>query len=203
MALADGYGNGQAASSFEQAFRAIDDCLRKEAGCCSSGTAGPRQRSPPASSDVDLLASFVETIGFIPPDLVAVDEIKEDSSVALRLIFPVISSMRFPCLKRCDCLNKSGKASAACQRRSLRSSGTPKCYVSELGDSPMAKPSVFPGANRTPSAAACGMNIQRGTVLIVMRNGQICSLPPVESDNLPSVVEPYPAPPLVTPAGTF
>jgi len=59
--------NGQAASPFEQPFRAIDDCLRKEAGCCSSGTAGPRQTTPAASSDGDLLASFVETIGFIPP----------------------------------------------------------------------------------------------------------------------------------------
>jgi hypothetical protein len=85
-----------------------------------------------------------------PPDLVAVDEIKEDSGVALRLIFPVISSMHFPCLKSCDCLNKSGKASAACQWRSLPPSGTLKCYVSEPGDSPMAKPSVSPGTKRKP-----------------------------------------------------
>jgi hypothetical protein len=157
---------------------------------------------PSASSDVDLLASFVETICLIHPELVPDDGIKENPCVAWRLIFPVISSMLFSCLKRCDCLNRSGKAAATSQRRSLPPSGTPKCYVSGLGDSPMAKPSVSPGAIRTPSAAAYGMNIQSGTELIVMRNGQICSLPPEESANLPPVVEPYPAPPLVTPAGT-
>ena len=85
-----------------------------------------------------------------PPDLVAVDEIKENPGVAWRLIFPVISSMRFSCLNRGDCLNKSGNASAACQRRSLPPSCTLKCYVSETGDSPMARPSVSPGAKRKP-----------------------------------------------------
>jgi hypothetical protein len=46
---------------------------------------------PSASSDVDLLASFVETIGLIHPGLVADDGIKENPGVAWRLIFPVIS----------------------------------------------------------------------------------------------------------------
>jgi hypothetical protein len=46
----------------------------------------PRQRTPSASSDVDLLASFVETIGLIHPDLVADDGIKENSGVAWRLL---------------------------------------------------------------------------------------------------------------------
>jgi len=35
--------------------------------------------------------------------------------------------------------------------------------------------------------------IQTGTDLIVMRNGQICSLPPEEIAKLPPVVEPQPA----------
>jgi hypothetical protein len=43
--------------------------------------------------------------------------------------------------------------------------------------------------------------IQNGTELIVMRNGQICSLPPEEIAKLPPVVEPPTATPLVTPAG--
>jgi hypothetical protein len=49
-----------------------------------------------------------------------------------------------------DCSNKSGNASAACQRRSLPPSCTPKCYLNEPGDSPMAKPSVSPGTKRKP-----------------------------------------------------
>lgn len=43
--------------------------------------------------------------------------------------------------------------------------------------------------------------IQTGTELIVMRNGQICSLPPEEIAKLPPVVEPQPEPQRVTPAG--
>jgi len=43
--------------------------------------------------------------------------------------------------------------------------------------------------------------IQTGTDLIVMRNGQICSLPPEEIAKLPPEVEPHPAPQRVTPAG--
>ena len=43
--------------------------------------------------------------------------------------------------------------------------------------------------------------IQTGTELILMRDGQICSLPPEEIAKLPPVVEPHPAPQLVTPAG--
>jgi hypothetical protein len=78
--------NGQAVSFYQQAIRAIDACLRKHAGCCSSGTAGPRHRSPTDSSDVDLLSSFAEPIGFIHPDLVAVDGIKENPGVAWRLL---------------------------------------------------------------------------------------------------------------------
>jgi hypothetical protein len=70
--------------------------------------------------------------------------------VAWRLIFPVISSMRFSCLKRCDCSNRSGRVSAASQRRSPRRSGTPKCCMSEPGDWPMARPSAFPGAKPKP-----------------------------------------------------
>jgi len=43
--------------------------------------------------------------------------------------------------------------------------------------------------------------IQTGTELIVMRNGQICSLPPEEIAKLPPVVDPPPATPLVSPTG--
>ena len=43
--------------------------------------------------------------------------------------------------------------------------------------------------------------IQTGTELIVMRNGQIRSLPPEEIAKLSPLVEPPTATPLVTPAG--
>jgi hypothetical protein len=44
------------------------------------------------------------------------------------------------------------------------------------------------------------MTIQRDTELILIRNGQICSLPPEVIAKLPPVVELPPATPLVTPA---
>jgi hypothetical protein len=47
--------------------------------------------------------------------------------------------------------------------------------------------------------AARRIAIQTGTELIVMRDGQICSLPPEEIAKLPPVVEPGPATPLVSP----
>ncbi len=176
-------GDGKAVSFYQQAFRAIDACLGKEAGCCSSGTAGPRRRTSSAISDVVLLPSFVEPISFIHPDLVADDGIKENHGVAWRLLEQAWQSL---CNQPAEIPSPELHAEVLCER------------ARRLTDSEAVR---VPWRESNPSAAACGMNVQSDTELIVMRNGQICSLPPEESDNLPPVVEPPPATPLVTPAG--
>ncbi len=145
--------NSQAVSFYQQAFRAIDACLRKEAGCCSSGAAGPRQSTPPASSDVDLLPSFVEPIRFIHLDLVADVGIKENPGVAWRLLEQVWQSL---CNQPAENPFLEWHAEVLCERA--------RCLTD--GEAVRA-----PWRESNPSAAACGINIQSDTELIIMRNG--------------------------------
>ena len=67
MTLADGGGNVDGASRFDQAFRAIDDCLRKEAGCGTEQLAQMQASISAEQSDLfDVLANVAIALPPLP-----------------------------------------------------------------------------------------------------------------------------------------
>jgi len=100
-----------------------------------------------------VLPSFVEPIGFIHPDLVVVDGIKENPGVAWRLLEQVWQSL---CNQPAEIPSLEWHAEVLCER------------ARRLTDGEAVR---VPWRESNPSAAACGMNIQSDTELIVKRNG--------------------------------